>query len=125
MKPKSRSVLILASTLLVGMLLGALVHAQFFEKRVKRMHRMSTPEGFVESYLRTIQPVDTEQEAAIRAVLEPQATSVIDSFKVHREALHAKLDGMRAKLDPLLTDDQKERLDERRKRGPGRRVEKE
>jgi len=105
------------------MLIGALVHAQFFEKRVKRMHRMSTPDGFVESYLRTIRPVDTEQEAALRALLESHALDVIDSFKVHREILHSKLDGMRGQLDPILTEQQKKRLDERHNRGPGRREE--
>ena len=58
MKPRSRSLLILSATLLVGMLLGALVHARFFDKRVKRMHRLSTPDGFVESYIHTIEPTN-------------------------------------------------------------------
>lgn len=120
MKPKVRSILILASTLLVGMLLGALVHAQFFEKRVNRIHRMSTPEGFVESYLRTIQPLDTDQEAAIRGILNEYAAEVTSSIKKHRETIHDTIDGMRVSLDPLLDEEQRQRLEERRKRGPGR-----
>tara|TARA_B110000037_G_scaffold176072_1_gene200890 strand:- start:63 stop:425 length:363 start_codon:yes stop_codon:yes gene_type:complete len=113
MKGKSRSVLILASTLLVGMLLGALLHAQFFDKRVKRMHRMSTSEGFVESYLLTIQPDGSEQEEELRQILEGYSVQVVDGFRAHRETMHGQLEAMRASLDPVLTEEQSARLAER------------
>ncbi|MDQ8181271.1 hypothetical protein [Pelagicoccus sp. SDUM812005] len=114
MKPRSRSLLILSTTLLVGMLLGALVHARFFEKRVKRMHRLSTPEGFVESYVRTIEPSSPEQEQAVREVVAVVAGEVVESIRANREENGRRMDAMVEQLEPLLDEVQKQRLQERR-----------
>lgn len=116
MKAKSRSFLILTATLLVGMLLGALVQPQFFDKRVKRMNRLSTPEGFVESYIGTIEPTSEAQEAAVREVLAASAAEVHESFTKHRAELSVFLDAMQQKLAPLLEEEQMARIAERRAR---------
>lgn len=116
MKAKARSILILGSIMLVGMLLGALLHAQFFDKRVRRVHRLSTPEGFVESYLNTIAPANSEEEARLREILSGYSVSVHEDFRKHREGFEKKLDAMRLELEPILNEEQLERLKERRSR---------
>lgn len=116
MKPRSRSFFILTSTLLIGMLLGALVHARFFDKRVKRVHRMSTPDGFVQSYVDTLQPTDPTQEAAIREIVAAVAEDVAASIRKNREENGARLGAMSDKLQPLLTDEQEQRLTARHER---------
>lgn len=116
MKPKSRSFLILSATLLIGMLLGALVHAHLFDKRVKRVHRLSTPEGFVESYVRTIEPSSPEQEQAVRDIVSVVAGEVSASIRENREENGRRMEAMAKRLEPLLDDDQKERLRERREK---------
>lgn len=121
MKPRSRSLLILSTTLLVGMLLGALVHARFFDKRVKRMHRLSTPEGFVESYIRTIEPTSPEQEQAVREVVTVVASEVSASIRANKEEIGRRMEAMAKQLGPLLDEEQQARLQERRERHQQRR----
>lgn len=116
MKAKARSFFILSSTLLVGMLLGALVHAHFFDNRVKRVHRISTQDGFVASYVETIQPSSPEQETALREVLAVSATQVHEAFQSSRDQVRARIDAMYEQLEPMLSAEQVERLQERRDR---------
>ena len=116
MKPRARSFVILTSTLLVGILLGALLHAGFFDKRVKRMHRMSTEDGFVESYLETIQPASPEQEAAVREILRSASGEISEQFRSSREKVRARIDAMYLELAPSLSEEQQQRLAERRER---------
>ena len=116
MNSRPRSLLILGSTLLVGMVLGALLHAALFDKRVKRVHGMATEEGFVESFMGTIRPESGEQEAAIQEILVRAAQEVSVSISRNREVVGARLDAMSQELEPLLTQEQAQRLSGRRAR---------
>lgn len=113
MKPRVRSVLLLTATLLIGMVLGGLLRSSFFDGRMKRMHSLRTEEGFVGSYLETIQPADAAQEAAVRAILSAAAAEVVGSVRANREYIGQRMETMRQSLYPLLDDEQRVRVEER------------
>ena len=121
MKPRARSVLLLSITLVIGMVLGALIQTRFFDGRMKRMHNMRTEEGFVASYIDTIQPASAEQEAAVRGIVAAAAKDVTALVQGNRETIHQRMEAMRAQLYPLLDDDQRQRVEQRarRPRSPG------
>ena len=113
MKPRVRSVILLSSILVIGMVLGALIQAHLFDGRMRRIHGMRTEEGFVNSYLETIHPTSEEQRSAAEAIIKAAAEDVSKSFRAHRESIHARMEAMRQALYPLLDDDQKARLETR------------
>ena len=116
MKARARSVLLLSVTLLLGMALGALIQAQLFGGRMKRFHSMRSEEGFVSSYLQTIQPASPEQEQAITSILGEAAVGVVSAVKANREDIHRRMNEMREKLYPLLDETQRARVEARAQR---------
>ncbi len=116
MKPRVRSVLLLTATLLIGMVLGGLLRTSLFDGRMKRMHSLRTEEGFVGSYLETIQPADTAQEAAVRAILSSAASEIVGSVRANREYIGQRFEAMRQSLYPLLDDEQRARVEQRARR---------
>ena len=118
MKPRRRSFLILLATLLIGMVLGALIQANFLDRRMKRIHLMRTEEGFVMSLLDAIQPSSPEQEERVRAVLEETAPSIVGFIRDGRETVRQRMEAMCLRLEPMLDPSQMARLNQKARRGP-------
>jgi hypothetical protein len=99
--------IILIVTLLIGMVLGALLGGAFLRSRVKhRVERMRTPQGLAERMEKIIQPDDTNREA-VREVLRKHAAR----FSEYHEGFAALADSLHKDLDPILTDEQKQRME--------------
>ena len=116
MKTNTKTVLIIVATLLIGILIGALGSGFMVHRVARRMADMRHREMFVERMVDVIDPA-ADQEAEVRDILTRHAeqfAAISDSF--HRET-SALFDSLRSELDPILTDEQKARLEER-----GRRV---
>ena len=113
MRQRTKGALILFSTLLIGVLIGALLAGWFVRDRLRPIPH---PRHFARSTERLIAPQDEEQRRAVRAVLRRYATQIRALDAEHREALKEQLAAARAELAPLLSADQLQRLDRRQRR---------
>lgn len=113
MRQRTKGALILFSTLLIGVLIGALLSGWFVRDRLRPIPH---PRHFARSTERLIAPQNEEQRRAVRAVLRRYATQIRVLDAEHREALKEQLAAARAELAPLLSADQLQRLDRRQRR---------
>lgn len=124
MTPRAKSALLLIGTLLIGIVLGVLLHARLSEQRIERLAFLRSQRGFVRFMERAIEPRDEEQRQAIRAVLERAAQRMAEHQTESRREARVILDSTRAELRALLTDEQLRQLEEhlefRREYRPGR-----
>jgi hypothetical protein len=116
MSIKTKSALILAATLLLGMVLGGLVNARMVDSRVEQIGHLRTDRGFVRHFDTAIEPVDDEQEARIREILDRNAARMTDHMRRSRAEARAIMGSMREELSLILTDEQMAQLQERRPR---------
>ncbi|CAN5459094.1 hypothetical protein BH09GEM1_BH09GEM1_33870 [soil metagenome] len=122
--------LLLLATLVVGIALGAL-GAGALRPRLERGPPPPPPEagprgsgGFAEHMMSVIEPTDSAQASAVRAVVERAAARNRRIIQDLNGSLKASVDSMRAKLAPMLTPDQRDRLERAVRqlpavRGPG------
>ena len=111
MTDRTKSVLLIVATLVIGMVLGSLVTGAIANRRLDSLAeargRMSA--FFVDA----IEPESEEQAEAIREVLDGAAPRFKEIFEATRGEMKRLSDSVMAELDPILTDEQKERLEKR------------
>ncbi|MDZ4698786.1 MAG: hypothetical protein SH809_03675 [Rhodothermales bacterium] len=110
MTSRSTSLLIVLGTLVVGIAIGALATGAIMNNRLDELEALRM-QGGVQSFLeRGIQPVDDAQRERIRQAIEGVESRQMElrrrMFQEHR----ILFDSLRAELDVILTDDQKEQL---------------
>lgn len=115
MKTNTKTVLLIVATLLIGILIGALGSGFTAHRFARHVADMRHREVFVERMMEIIDPAP-DQEDQIRGILTRHAeqfAEIADDF--HGEA-SALFDSLRTELDPVLTDEQKARLEERHRK---------
>jgi hypothetical protein len=125
MSVKWKSFFIIVATLVIGILIGVFLAGPVLHRRVERRHIDRGPELFTQMMERVIQPT-AEQREAVRAVLKEHSARLEELHEDFRTEMVTTIDSLKADLDPILTDEQKARLDERHHRlerfmekGPG------
>lgn len=113
MTTRTKSILMLLATFLIGMLVGALLNARMAEDRIERMALLRSRAGFIRFVETAVEPRDDQQRAAIRAILEDAATRMSRHTEQSRTQVRMILDSTRAELETVLTEDQIRRLDDR------------
>ncbi len=112
MQAKAKSAAIIVATLLIGMLLGALAYGQFLQHRFRAIPRPGHFAAFTEKF---IEPRDAAQRREIRRVLRGAAPRLRELDRRHRQSMQALMDSVHAELGTLLTPEQRERMEERKK----------
>jgi hypothetical protein len=103
-------------TLLIGVAIGALVVAPLVARHhFKRMADLRTSRGFAQRLEEIIQP-DESQVDALRAVLVEHGEAFDEMASRHRDEINDLIDSLHVGLDTILTDEQIERLEQRRRR---------
>jgi hypothetical protein len=110
MSPSVRAWVLLGVTLLLGICLGVLGGGALQERRVARVNDIRRPSGFLEHMHDVIEPVSDSQWAIIRPLVEATAARNMGMRHVHDSAMRATLDSLRAQLNPMLDERQRERL---------------
>jgi hypothetical protein len=111
--PRTKSIILLVATLLLGIVLGAVLNAWWARERFERLRRLRTPSGFEQIVIRTLEPESPEQRRRIEAVVG-RAARRLDSLRTrHWGEVQATVDSMRVDLEPVLTDEQSEILTRR------------
>ncbi len=116
MTARTKSILLLLGTLLIGMLLGAFVHTLMVEDRIERITSLRSQAGFVRFMENMIEPTDDAQRQAIRNVLDETAEKLNVHHAESRGTVQEIMESFRASLDSLLTEEQIHALNERMER---------
>ena len=111
--------ILLAATLVLGVLLGVLGAGALrpgFERGRPAMGppnpaRGGRPGAFAEHMEEVIAPMDSAQRSVIRPVIERTAVRNRMLIEQLNRTLRASVDSMRVELAPVLRDDQRERLE--------------
>ena len=125
---KTKSILIIIATLIIGFVIGFLTNGRLTKSRIQSFVKMGTSDGFKARLYHVIRPDDL-QRAEIDPILEKYAGKIHESVVKSREDMSSIGDEMMEELEPFLNDDQIFRMKkahERMGRGwqdgrPGRR----
>ena len=110
MSSGTRIAAILIATLVLGMVVGALGFSVYQRHRFRDALSLARPALFTAGIRRAIGPVDETRREQIAEVLR-RIDGRMRTNRIARDGQRrAQLDSMRAALHPLLTDDQRRRL---------------
>ena len=111
MKPKTKSMLALLVTLVIGVVIGALSWSTLHNQRMKKIREARNERGGFYSMVESrVAPVDPSVEPDFRRVVEAYRTRL---HGLYREGIHKRtaiLDSMIMDLDTVLTSEQTTRL---------------
>ena len=109
---KTKAILLVALTLVIGIFIGMLTSAHLRHQRMKSVRMYSSEQRFREGIYSSIKP-DEEQKEKIDVILKKYSDlnrSVVSNFRKELESL---MDQMRAEIEPLLSEEQLEQLRQR------------
>jgi hypothetical protein len=118
MTANTKSMFLLALTLVTGFALGLFADATLVRERRERIQGLRRPPGFVAHMEEVIQPHSDAQRDSIRVVLERVARNNNQAIRDLNTNLRAGLDSMRTALAPMLDASQRDRLAEEIDRMP-------
>lgn len=113
MSPRTKSILLIVATLLIGIVIGALLNARLAERRMERIASLRSERGFVAFIETVVEPQDDAQREALREVLRRAGDRMAAHHNRTRDEARALLDSTRAEMAEILTPEQLQRLDER------------
>ncbi len=116
MQSKKKSISIIVSTLILGVILGGLASGIFMHHHRGRLMEMRHKSGFIREFERIVNPADEQQAAEIREILDEFHQEFRTLGDGHFEKIQALFDSLKNRLEPILTDEQRRRLDHRHKR---------
>lgn len=111
MKARTKSVLILTFTLVVGGLIGSLATSAVHNYRWEQIRKLSTHEGFVEAMEDVVDVDDAAQREQVRAVLDQYADYVSDARRAYYHERRDLASSLHVRLSALLEADQRAELD--------------
>jgi hypothetical protein len=121
--PRTKSVLLLVVTLLLGIVLGGVLTGWWVQNRADRVRALRTPAGFVERVVQRVEPTSAAQRDSVEVIARRTARQLERLRRSHRQQTMTVLDSMRTELRTVLSEEQINTLDRRlqRRRRGGRR----
>ena len=113
MKNKNKSFLILAVTLALGVILGALTSQLMIKHRLRHLEGMMHPMGFVRA-MDHILELNEDQQSIVEEILKKHHQRFEKINQEHMISLKAMMDSLSTELKPHLTAEQLLRLDDMR-----------
>ena len=125
MNANTKSLALLAVTLIVGFSLGLFADATLVRGRRARLLELRRPPGFVAHMNDIIGPHSQAQRDSIQPVIQTAAERNQQIIRTANDRLRASMDSMRLALAPMLDAEQRTRLEREAGRlpnpfGPGR-----
>lgn len=112
MKTKSKTILIILATLVIGAAIGALLTGLVRQNREHRFTRMMPEQQFRRVMEHIIQPND-EQRKAIDRILTKRFAQITEIQEQYQNEIFVLYDSLRKDLSSVLTADQRFRLEKR------------
>ncbi|PEN12679.1 hypothetical protein CRI94_14290 [Longibacter salinarum] len=111
--PRTKSVLLLVVTLLLGVVLGSVLTGWWVQNRADRVRALRTPGGFVERVIRQVEPMSPAQRDSVEVIARRTARQLDQLRRTHRRQTMTVLDSMRTELRTVLSEEQINALDRR------------
>ncbi len=122
MSKKSQTLLILAATLVIGIVIGALAGGALRHQRVTRLGEMRPEERFHRIMKRIIKP-DDSQHKALQETLNQRYDQIAAIREECEDEIVAIYDSIHTDLLSTLTEEQRQRLERHLERAPKNMVE--
>lgn len=119
MNIKVKTALIIIITLVMGIIIGAMLNRALLQRRINRAFSWRLPDFMIASIERIVEP-DQEQRKRLREVLKKHAERMREIRETSRKDMQEAYESLRKDIEPILTPEQKRRL-QRRLPGPLRR----
>jgi len=110
MKIETKTYLIIVLTLLIGMIIGALMTGAVVRHRVRRFMSLGRPDHLTARIERIIEPTAAQRDT-VHQILMDHAQQFHEIHGRFESQLLALKDSLKKDLDPILTGEQKERLE--------------
>ena len=110
MNIKLKMTFVIIATFILGIITGAMLNRALVQKRIRNILSKRTPAVFV-PFIEERIGADPDQSKEIRKILNKHAKRIEDIRTNFSVELQSALDLLRAELDPLLTPEQKRRLE--------------
>lgn len=111
--PRTKSVLLLVATLVLGVVLGAVLNAWLVDQRFERMQALQSEVYAQRMLTRAIEPRSEAQAEQVADVLGTWLPRIAEQRRTHRREVRALIDSLRTNLRPLLSEAQQRRLSRR------------
>jgi hypothetical protein len=115
MKTFTKSTLLITTTLIIGFVLGLLVHSLMVGNRINEFQRLRKKGGLVKHLEDIIQPT-SEQKEKITPILEGYIKRIEPFMLKFRSETRNIMDSLRLELEPILTEQQLEKLEKNLRR---------
>lgn len=113
MNPKLKSGLVLGGTFLLGIVIGGLITGTVLGKRAQRLAlALGNEDRFVGATMNFIEP-NTERRDTVASILHHYGATLAGETRVYRKQQILILDSLKHDIMPLLTEEQRERLQKR------------
>ena len=119
MKPRTKSILALSGTLVIGLVVGSLVTMQVIRHRINEFKELRQPKHFKEHLIHAAKPTP-EQEAQIEPLIERFGQQMHALHLNHKEQVETQLDQLKDSLELYLDQQQMKRIQKKLKRMKGR-----
>jgi hypothetical protein len=110
MKMGTKTVLVILITLIIGMIIGVLITGAFARHRIGRFMSMREP-GCLGAHVEKIIDPDESQREAVRDILQRHSEQFLKIHSRFEGEMLALRDSLKKDLDPILTEEQKKRLE--------------
>jgi hypothetical protein len=113
MNVRAKISFIVIITLIIGIVIGGLAYRILVQKRIEKVFLIRHPDYIAAFYERALE-LGPEQSSRVREILNQNAQTVAKIRTNFQEEVQSAHEALREELDPLLTPEQKQRLE----RGP-------
>lgn len=110
MNIKLKMTFVIIATFILGIIIGAMLNRALVQKRIRNILSKRTPDVFV-PFIEERIGADPVQSKEIRKVLNKHAKRIEDIRANFSVELQSAFESLRAEMDPLLTPEQKKRLE--------------
>ncbi len=116
MNVKIKSAIILIITMAIGVGLGIQIDRMIIKEKIKeRFHRPPDSHLFMRIFERIIEPEESQREP-IRRIIEDHAKRLAEIDSTSRSQFARAIDALRKDLEPILTEEQLNRIKEHTER---------
>ncbi|MCP2619797.1 hypothetical protein NLC35_00910 [Candidatus Aminicenantes bacterium AC-334-K16] len=112
MNVKIKTTLIILATLILGVILGAGLHRLYIQHRIKKIFTLQRPPIMARTLERVIQPTP-EQRIRIRRILHRHTQRLLEIRREYETKLRQEMTAIQREIDPILTPQQRKRLERR------------
>jgi hypothetical protein len=107
---KAKTSLVILSTLIIGMILGALALSVIIGFRMNRLHAMMGPDMFAERLLNAAGPLSVGNYTAAKKIIDEAGEQIHTVIESSRSQMDSVVDSMLVRLDSVLDEKQIARM---------------